>query len=324
MIDILPLDLADDEVLAGAFEVETAATKAVRPGWAPLPVETRIGRWRDDSIFSTRLIGAHEDGALLGLGAVSSYPPEPERIWFSVHVHPDHWRRGIGTRLVQAMERELPVECRSIVSGQDLADQAAADALASGFCEPLGYRCGTRSLFFETNLADRTWGEHPAPEGWRVETHVDGVPEELREELGILMGKVDAEAPSGEIEWQERAVTPQEYQSELDAALREGTHVVEAIALNAEGRIGAWTSLHTAPAPYRPAMVGATLVLEEYRGQRLGLAIKAAIAQTAAELSVTRLQTESDEANRWMHAVNRQLGFRECGVSLVVQKLLGS
>jgi RimJ/RimL family protein N-acetyltransferase len=60
---------------------------------------------------------------------------------------------------------------------------------------------------------------------------------------------------------------------------------------------------------------GATLVLREHRGHRLGARVKVAVLrELAATLpQVRRISTYNAESNRPMVAVNEALGFRRSG-----------
>lgn len=152
-------------------------------------------------------------------------------------------------------------------------------------------------------------------EGWQATTHVDGVPEHLLDEVGAIQGLVDEEAPSGEIEWQAHAVTPDEYRSGLQAVLDEGCHLVEAIALAPDGRVAGWKGLKTAPNDRRSAQVLGTMVLEEFRGHGVGMALKSAVATSALGVGVTTLSTECNADTRWMLDINVRQGFERIGVT---------
>ena len=82
-----------------------------------------------------------------------------------------------------------------------------------------------------------------------------------------------------------------------------------------DGRLVASTELHVPREQPRRAHQGATLVLSEHRGHRLGARIKTAVLrELAATLpEVRRVSTYNAESNRPMVAVNEALGFCRAG-----------
>ena len=62
-------------------------------------------------------------------------------------------------------------------------------------------------------------------------------------------------------------------------------------------------------------------MLPQHRGRRLGTAVKTACLQVTRERRLaTRVRTSSDDANRWMRAVNEELGFRPVESEVVLHK----
>jgi RimJ/RimL family protein N-acetyltransferase len=82
-----------------------------------------------------------------------------------------------------------------------------------------------------------------------------------------------------------------------------------------DGRLVAYTELHVPLEQPERAQQGATLVLREHRGHRLGARVKTAVLrELAATLpQVRRISTYNAESNRPMVAVNEALGFRRAG-----------
>lgn len=107
-MDIRPLDLADDSVLADAYAVECEATRNARPGWVPLGEAARILNWRADNGWLRTLVGAFEGDRLIGFAASLTAHDTPDTTWISVSVLPQHQHRGVGTTLSRAAERSSP------------------------------------------------------------------------------------------------------------------------------------------------------------------------------------------------------------------------
>ncbi len=82
-----------------------------------------------------------------------------------------------------------------------------------------------------------------------------------------------------------------------------------------DGRLVAFTVLHVPLAQPGRAQQGATLVLCEPRGHRLGARTEVAVLrEVAATLpAVRRISTCNSDSNRPVVAVNEALGFRRAG-----------
>ncbi len=82
-----------------------------------------------------------------------------------------------------------------------------------------------------------------------------------------------------------------------------------------DGRLVAFTVLHVPLAQPGRAQQGATQVLREHRGHRLGARTEvAALREVAATLpAVRRISTYDSDSNRPMVAVNEALGFPRAG-----------
>jgi RimJ/RimL family protein N-acetyltransferase len=82
-----------------------------------------------------------------------------------------------------------------------------------------------------------------------------------------------------------------------------------------DGRLVAFTDLHVPLATDEQARQGATLVLREHRGHRLGALVKSAVLRDLATASpqTRRITTYNLEGNAPMVAVNTALGFQPAG-----------
>lgn len=306
-MQIRPLDLADDAALTAAYEVECAATRHDRPGWVPLGESSRIATWRSQDGWRRHLVGAYEDASLIGIGAGMTAYDDPGTTWVDAAVAPAFRRRGVGSSLVRAVESQAADATRLVAR----AFRPTADDLdrLTGFAGRLGFAPATRETVVELHLNRAVSPAPQPPLGYAVTTYINGVPVELRAQVGVLKGLVDAEAPSGDLQWEPSPVTPEEYADEIALWRRQGRAAVETIALDPLGEVAAWTCIVTA-APPRPAQVEGTLVLPQHRGRRLGAAVKAACLLATRELGGTeRVRTSSDDDNQWMRAINDELGF---------------
>jgi RimJ/RimL family protein N-acetyltransferase len=142
----------------------------------------------------------------------------------------------------------------------------------------------------------------------------------LREAVGQLIGRVDAGAPNGTLAWEPTPVLPADYADELSRRSAQGRITVETLALAPDGEVAAWTGVVVPPNAERAAEVEGTYVEPAHRGRGLGAAVKAAcLAHLRDPLRVHRVTTSSDDANRWMRAINDLLGFRPVEVEAIFE-----
>ncbi len=195
------------------------------------------------------------------------------------------------------------------------------EGLARNFAQPLGYTCATTETVVELDLLTAELPALQPPNGYTVSTYLNGVPEHLRAQVGVLKGLVDAEAPNGELGWQPTPLSAQEYQDEISLWQRQGRTAFESIAMAGQGVVAAWTCLVVGPDPERPAQIEGTLVRAQHRGMRLGRAVKIASLLTARDHGRAKhVRTSSDDQNVWMRAINEELGFVPVESEILLQK----
>ncbi|MEU8263396.1 GNAT family N-acetyltransferase [Micromonospora sp. NPDC048999] len=320
-VGIWSLDLDDKSALADAYAVECEATAQARPGWVPLGATARIAAWRADNGWTRRLVGAFEGETLVGFASSWTAHDTPDTSWVDVAVLPQHQRRGIGTRLVAAAENASPEGASRFVASAYRATASEIEGLANRSARPLGYAAASTETVVELDLVGADFPAHLPADGYTVSTYLNGVPEQLRAQVGVLKGLVDAEAPNGELGWEPTPVTARDYQDEISLWQAQGRTAVEAIALGPDDDVVAWTCLVVAADPARPAQIEGTMVLAEHRGQRLGRAVKVASLLVARDKTSCRhVRTSSDDQNVWMRAINHELGFVPVECEIILQK----
>ncbi|NPC96511.1 GNAT family N-acetyltransferase [Nocardioides sp. zg-DK7169] len=321
--DVRALDLEDPATLSAVYAVECSATAHARPGWVPLDEAARAAAWQADNGWSHHLVGTFEGDDLIGFASSSTADDTPDTSWLDVCVLPTHQRRGIGTRLARAAEQAGPAGAERYVASAYLPTATEIDALVERFAGPLGYARATTETVVELDLATAELAPaEPGAADVTVSTHLDGVPADLRAQVGVIKGLVDAEAPHGELGWEPTPVSVEDYERELALWHQQGRTPVESIAVTADGVVAAWTCVVVGPTPQRPAHVEGTLVLTAHRGAGLGRAVKVASLLAVREhAGAVRVRTSSDDANVWMRAINADLGFSPVESEVLLQKV---
>ncbi|MFC7273889.1 GNAT family N-acetyltransferase [Paractinoplanes rhizophilus] len=156
-------------------------------------------------------------------------------------------------------------------------------------------------------LAD-AW-EHAA--GYRLILWTGVAPDEIIDDVAYLDGRLNADAPTGELAWEpEKVDAAKVREGELRAA-RRGRSSYHAGALHGD-RLVAWTRIAGDATDPAHAWQNITLVDPEHRGHRLGMLVKLANLAHVRELrpGLEAIDTLNAATNEHMLRINRALGFR--------------
>jgi GNAT superfamily N-acetyltransferase len=206
-------------------------------------------------------------------------------------VHPEHRRRGIGTTLLGSFALRHGWTCDLLETRRDLVlppDEAVLAAVETD----------ARRAARDYELV-----------GWR-----DRVPDALLDDRTLLEERMSTDAPHGDLPVGEERWDAHRVREMESLNVARGRTVLSAGAVR-NGRLVAFTDLHVLLARAEHARQGATLVLHEHRGHRLGALIKAAALRELATAfpQARRISTFNAEDNAPMVAVNRALGFEPAG-----------
>ena len=170
------------------------------------------------------------------------------------------------------------------------------------------------------------WIDEAAPrhEGYAIETFVGAVPDDLVESLCVLLGQLAVDAPTGAVDFEEEAVTPQRYAEMVATTDAMGRARYETIALTPDRQVVAQSTLAMSLEESTTVYQWGTFVHREHRGHKLGLATKAVNlrAVQAARDDLTLVTTQNAETNEYMVAINERMGFRPIEVAAEFVKRL--
>ena len=246
-----------------------------------------------------------------------------------VAVHPDHRRRGVGSELLSEALRLAAAAGRTELISE--VDEPAPDTAGRLFALRHGWTCDLletrRDLVLpadEARLAAVEADARQAARDYELVTWRDHVPEQLVDDRAVLEERMSTDAPHGEMPVEAERWDAQRIREIEDLNVARGRTVLSAGAVR-DGRLVAFTDLHVPLASTEHARQGATLVLREHRGHRLGALVKAAVLRDlATAFPQTRLITTYNlEGNAPMVAVNAALGFQPAGQHLHVVAAAG-
>ncbi|CCH28440.1 GNAT family N-acetyltransferase [Actinosynnema sp. NPDC047251] len=233
-----------------------------------------------------------------------------------VIVHPDHRRRGVGTKVLRHLAAEFAARGRRVVEGWLVPEDGPGDLWGRG----LGFRTvrAIARLRLDLATADRALWDVPPPAGYRVARWPVAVPEEYLESYAVARGAIH-DAPIGQTEFRPPEWTAERVREYEAQAREQGNDQRVVVALHGDTVVGLSEVLIV---PHHPqeCYQGDTAVLTAHRGHRIGLWLKGEMARWLTEdrPEVRRLSTATEGDNDHMIRVNHEMGFRSLTSSLVI------
>jgi GNAT superfamily N-acetyltransferase len=281
--------------------------------------------------FELQLFGVFEGGTPVGVSMLNlPVADNPTVVYAEVMAHPDHRRRGVGTRVLEELERRARAIGRERVvtevyesPGNDTGD--AAFAMARGYTE--ANREGVKAI--DLAASERLWPAldaevEPALGGYRVVTWRDACPEEYVDSFGAALSRVMSLIPQGDLDLENREWTVEHVRAAERRRVDVGFATFESAAVAPDGSVVGLTGVRVSTHDPARAHIGVTMVLPEHRGHRLGLATKLAShrALRSAFPDCRLVVTSNAEVNTHMNAINGAMGYRVVETLIEYQKRL--
>lgn len=313
--------LGDDALIAGLYAV---AERSGRLGREALPfwslTEFGASLRSPDSGERKEVVAAYDGERLVGFAEL--YVPlldNLDKAYFELAVDPPARRQGVGTALVEEVTRRAREAERTLLLGDT--------KVPPGERQTHGYRKFADALGFEySNVEVVRHLPLPVPAeklqaladlaaekgaGYELRILVDDIPAELVESLGLLMGQLGVDAPTGLVDFEEEAMTPERLRERSETVAAMGRSLFEAVALTPDGVVAAQSTLAIPRGEGSDVYQWGTFVHRDHRGHRLGLATKVANLQALQERfpGMARVTTQNAETNDYMVSINVTLGF---------------
>lgn len=275
---------------------------------------------------------------------------------FTLDILPEFQRRGVGRQLLEAAEHFAKSEGRTMImvdtnhpaaSLHGGADEQLVPGSGLGFV-PLASRevdfarrtgytlqhieqFSSCALPLDSKLVAELEAEAQDANAGRYRVHhwTDRCPEQWLEAVAALenaAGEVVSEGgETAEVEQQQLVFDAGVLRQAEDAAVAQGRRtVVTAVEHVASGRIVGLTTIGVLAQRQDVVFQDDTTVLQEHRGNKLGLLIKVANMQRLSEQfpDARVIYTWNAPENRYLLTVNKQLGFTTAGVTGLWQKEL--
>ncbi|WP_137292138.1 GNAT family N-acetyltransferase [Nocardioides dongxiaopingii] len=331
-MQISPVDVTSDLALRACFDLERRAVLVGRedmPHWS-WPEMAAVWQLPDPGERAVLLDGT-EDGRVVAVAML--FMPlldNTDKCWLGVAVEPADQGRGLGREMLDAVCALAVAEGRTeLLAEVKLPFDEVASHRARRFAEAAGFTLSNVEVVRHLRLPVPTrdleaWAGQAAPrhDGYRLETYLDEVPDDLVPSLCVLLGQLAVDAPTGEAEWEEELITPERYRENQRSLVAAGRRIYETVAIAPDGTVAAQSTISVPPAGGRTdASQWGTFVHREHRGRRLGLAVKAANLRTVQEAhpEMRRIVTQNAETNDHMVSINELMGFEpvEASVELI-------
>ncbi len=337
-MDIVELDaaaLADDGVMRDFYDLSRRAELLGReqaPFWT---FEELIGAFRsEDSGERQQLFAAYDGDRMIACAVLWSFLLDnTDKAFFGLDVDLPDRRKGVGRALLQRIEQVAKDDGRALVlTDTKLPFDERETHGYRQFAEACGYQLSNYEVVRHLPLPVpderiQGWIDEAAArhEGYTIETFVDAVPDDLVESLCVLLGQLAVDAPTGAVDFDEEAVTPERYAENVATVKAMGRARYETLALTPDRLVVAQSTL-AVPLSSASTTVfqWGTFVHREHRGHALGLATKAVNlrAVQAARDDLTLVTTQNAETNGYMVSINERMGFAPVEVATELVKYL--
>jgi GNAT superfamily N-acetyltransferase len=237
-------------------------------------------------------------------------------------VEPELRGRGFGGMLLEALVEHARDNGRSQVTGMTAVP--FEERYSSGilrFADKHGFRLANTEIMrilrlpVPDGLLEEVRRESAARhEGYEIQTYVDDLPEQYLPSYCHLRNQLALDAPTGDLDFEEEASTPETIRQRLERNKRSGRTTYLSLAV-LDGEAVAHSDIAVPPSGTESHQLG-TLVRRDHRGHRLGAAVKVANLEALQRdrPDITEVHTQNAETNEWMVRINERLGFEPVAV----------
>ncbi|TDO47373.1 acetyltransferase (GNAT) family protein [Kribbella sp. VKM Ac-2527] len=230
-------------------------------------------------------------------------------------VSPQYRRRGVGTRLLEAVKERALAEGRRRFTTTVVADAASGESSGTAFAEAHGFVRKHTELHqvLELPLGDAAIDAlDRVVDGYKIVQWREHTPDEWVGEMADALSAMSRDVPRGELDVELQRWTPERVRETEARRIAQGRFCHTTVAVDGDGRLAAYTQMGGATKDPSRLYQFDTFVRPEHRGNRLGMAVKVPNLRSL-QAGLDRpsvLHTWNAPENAPMIAVNEHLGFR--------------
>ncbi|MGN9910815.1 GNAT family N-acetyltransferase [Phytohabitans sp. LJ34] len=325
-IAVKPLDPADEKAVEQAYQITEAALAADVPDFPP------VGRQRFLAELRHPWPGnAHERALATIDGVAAGYVvielPQLDNLdnaEVDLMVHPEYRRRGVGRALYEYAKdvvRGLGRKRLMGMSVETLPGGVARDEAGGGFATAMGAKGALSDVrrrldvtkVDEADLDRQLAAAWERAAGYSLIQWRGATPEEIIDDIAYLDGRLTADAPMGELEWEVEKIDADRLRA-MDAVVmaRGRRRYHSAVRHDESGKVVAFTTIDLPGTVDWHAFQQITIVEPAHRGHRLGTVVKLENFRYARvhEPGLRAIDTWNAAVNDHMISINEAMGFR--------------
>lgn len=249
---------------------------------------------------------AENDAGVIGFATHTQYADlyDPQALWVSVRVHPDHQRRGVGSALYDHLLHAVQVHNpqKLLTAVQEHQPHSVAFAQKRGFAEYARRWSAVLDVAAANPEPYREVEADLARQGITLKSVADLASDAAWEEkLWRLAIAIETDVPISE------PVTPLGFEQYRQMVLADPYFVPEGsfVAVHGNEYIGLMMVTHSGSGLY----IDLTGVHRDYRRKRIALALKVKGIAFARIQGYQKITVTNDPVNTGMLAINTQLGY---------------
>jgi GNAT superfamily N-acetyltransferase len=338
-IEILPIDPLDADLVEAWITMQNAIIEHDRPGDAPYsPAHQRLRLLLHPASIDVERYAARVDGVIVGGFELVLFLKDNQHLAsFELEVHPDHRRRGIGTRMLEFLEQRVAELGRdTLLSGvaETVEDAPTMDHAGREFAKARGYASVDNEIHRRNDLFAvedddlarlyvEAWDKAA---GYELIQWVNHAPDDIVEGIAAMRARMYTDPPMGE----ELDIRPAVFDvgrvrdEERVRADRGELQLAAAVRHVESGEVAGLTDILVLPGCEEHAGQNDTIVDPAHRGKRLGTILKIANQRLLREYrpKLRYVHTWNAEVNTHMIAINEAVGYRRLCRDIDVQKKL--
>lgn len=339
-VTVATIDPLDQAAVDQWLAVQQAAQDADGLRLPKVAPATRIvGLLRSTSARRTEYWLAWQDGRVVGGVEVSFFLRDNRHLAeVELYVAPERRRQGIGTALRERLEQRVAAEGRDTIIGYTVDPiEGGSPRPRDGqrFAEAGGYTRGLDEIHRVADLdavADAELDELLAKawrhaQGYEVVQWTGRQPDEILAGTAYLNGRMNLDAPTGELDLEQHNMDVQRVRELEDLHLAGGELELGTVVRHqATGQVAGFTAIHLIPGDEVDCWQGNTIVDPEHRGHRLGTILKVENQRLLRRYRprMRYVHTWNAEVNAHMIAINEAVGYRADDRWIAYQKKLAS